>query len=133
MGFQDRFADARKAAERARAQQQEWSQGRHEAKEQRALAKQEAEAQEKVTVDARVEAEGWWTHPDAFKAFGHGRSLTLTKCDYLGGYPEHPKSHSDNTLDVSADGMLYKRRKLSTPLREMLVGITERPRRSGVG
>jgi predicted 2-oxoglutarate/Fe(II)-dependent dioxygenase YbiX len=65
MGLQDKLADARKAAERARAQQQEWSQGRHEAKEQHALAKQETEAQEKATVDARVAVEGWWTHPDA--------------------------------------------------------------------
>jgi hypothetical protein len=48
MGFQDRFADARKAAERARAQQQEWSQARHEAREQQALAKQETEAEKKA-------------------------------------------------------------------------------------
>jgi hypothetical protein len=48
MGFQDRLADARKAAERARAQQQEWSQARHEAKEQQALAKQETEAEKKA-------------------------------------------------------------------------------------
>ena len=88
MGLQDKLADARRAAERARAQQQEWSQGRHEAKEQQALARQETEALEKAAVDARVAEEGWWTHPDAFKAFGRSGSLPVTKCDYLGGWSD---------------------------------------------
>jgi hypothetical protein len=108
MGLQDKLADARKAAERARAQQQEWSQGRHEAKEQQAVARQETEAQEKAAVDARVAEEGWWTHPDAFKAFGRSGSLPVTKCDYLGGWSEHPKGHSDNQLEIDAAGLRYK-------------------------
>ena len=75
MGLQDKLADARKAAERARAQQQEWSQGRHEAKEQQAVARQETEAQEKARLTP-----GWRRRAGGLTPMPSRRSGVRVRC-----------------------------------------------------